>query len=161
MSDRADAPTYNFGNPCNCVSVLNNGAPAQVQLLLGANESKNDLTTAAAYIDDTWRPNSRLTLSLGLRFDRYQPGLPAQEGPAGQTFAAIDPVLTFNNWGPRVGFNADLTGDGKTVVKVNYGQFWLYPGPVFTAALNPNPSGWTQTYLWPNDVNRNGYWDPG
>ena len=85
MNDRLVAPTYGYGNPCNCVSTLNNGAPAQVQFLLGANVSKNDLTTAAGFVDDTWRLNSRLTLSLGLRFDRYQPVLPAQEGPAGQT----------------------------------------------------------------------------
>ena len=103
MSDRVVTPIYGYGNPCNCVSTLNNGVPTQVQILLGPNVSKNDLTTAAGFVDDTWRLNRRVTLSLGMRLDRYQPILPAQEGPAGQTFAAIDPVLTFNNWGPRVG----------------------------------------------------------
>ena len=161
MADRVTAPLYGYGNTCNCLSVFNNGVPAQVQVLLGANESKNDLTTAAGYIEDTWRPSGRITLSLGVRFDRYQPGLPAQVGPAGQAFAAVDPVLTFNNWAPRAGMNADLTGDGKTVVKVNYGRFWLYPAPIFTAAVNPNPTGWTRTYLWTSDANRNGRWDAG
>ena len=101
MSDRVVAPIYGYGNACNCVSTLNNGVPAQVQILLGANVSKNDLTTAAGFVDDTWRLSRGVTLSLGLRLDRYQPILPEQEGPAGQAFAAIDPVLTFNNWGPR------------------------------------------------------------
>ena len=89
------------------------------------------------------------------------PSLPEQEGPAGQTFAAIDPVLTFSNWGPRVGVSADLTGDGRTALKLHYGKFWVYPAPNFTAAFNPNPPGWSQTYLWPGDANSNGRWDPG
>jgi hypothetical protein len=37
----------------------------------------------------------------------------------------------------------------------------LYPGPNFTSAFNPNPPGWSQTYLWTNDANGNGRWDPG
>ena len=119
------------------------------------------ITTAAGFVDDTWRLTRQMTLSLGVRLDRYQPILPAQEGPAGQTFAAIDPVLTFNNWGPRLGMSADLTGDGKTVLKLFYGKFWVYPATNFTAAFNPNPSGWSQTYLWTSDGNTNGRWDPG
>jgi Carboxypeptidase regulatory-like domain len=161
MSDRVVAPIDGYGNPCNCVSTLNNGVPTQVQILLGPNVSRNDLTTSAGFVDDTWQLNRRVTLSLGIRLDRYQPALPAQEGPAGQTFPAIAPVLTFSNWGPRAGMSADLTGDGKTVLKLHYGTFWVYPAPIFTAAFNPNPSGWSRTYLWTNDANRNGRWDPG
>ena len=158
--DKVDAPFTGYGNPCNCISTLNNGVPIQVQIFQ-ANVSRTDLTTAAGFVDDTWRVGGRMTLSLGLRLDRYQPGLPAQEGPTGEAFAAVRPVLTFNNWGPRIGMSADLTGDGKTVLKLHYGQFWAYPGNVFTAAFNPNPSGWSRTYLWTNDTNANGSWDPG
>ena len=161
MNDQLVAPTFGYGNPCNCVSTLNNGAPAQVQILSGPNVSKNDLTTTAGFVDDTWRLNPRVTLSLGMRLDRYEAILPEQQGPAGQTFPAIDPVLTFNNWAPRAGVSVDLTGDGKTVLKLHYGQFWVYPGTNFTSAFNPNPSGWSQTYVWPNDANANGRWDPG
>ena len=161
MNDRLVAPTDGYGNPCNCVSTLNNGTPTQVQIRLGPNVSKSALTTAAGFVDDAWRLNGRVTLSLGMRLDRYQPLLPEQQGPAGQTFPAIDPVLTFNNWAPRVGMSADLTGDGKTVLKLHYGQFWVYPGTNFTSAFNPNPSGWSQTYVWTNDANSNGRWDPG
>lgn len=161
MSDRVVTPTYGFDNPCNCVSILNNGTPVQVQVLQGANVSKNNVTTAGGFVDDTWRPHPRLTVSLGLRFDRYQPSLPDQEGPAGETFAAVDPVLTFNNWSPRAGASADLTGDGKTVLKLHYGNFWVYPTPLFTTAINPNPAGWLRTSLWATDANANGRWDAG
>ena len=159
--DEADAPFGGYGNTCNCISTLNNRVPNQVQIFLGPNVSKTDLTTSAGFVDDTWRLNGRMTLSLGLRLDRYQPGLPAQQGPAGEALAPVNSVLTFNNWGPRVGMSADLTGDGRTVVKLYYGRFWVYPGNVFTAAVNPNPSGWSRTYLWTNDTNGNGSWDLG
>ena len=47
------------------------------------------------------------------------------------------------------------------MLKLHYGQFWVYPGTNFTSAFNPNPSGWSQTYVWTNDANSNGRWDPG
>lgn len=161
MLDHVDAAVFGYGDLCNCVSTLNNGVPAQVQLLLGPNVSRNDLVTSAGFVDDTWRLGHLVTLSLGLRFDRYQPGLPEQEGPAGQTFKAIAPILTFNNWGPRGGMSVALTGDGKTVLKVTYGTFWLYPGADFARAFNPNPNGWSETYSWRSDANGNSRWDPG
>ena len=161
MVDRVDAPFVGYGNSCNCISTLNNGVPTQVQVFLGSNVSRNDLVTTAGFVDDTWRLNRRVTLSLGMRLDRYQPGLPEQQGPAGQSFAAIKPVLAFNNWGPRAGTSIDLTGNGTTVLKLHYGKFWVYPGNILTAAFNPNPSGWSRTSLWTNDANGNGRWDPG
>ena len=51
--------------------------------------------------------------------------------------------------------------DAITVLKLHYGQFWVYPGTNFTSAFNPNPSGWSQTYVWTSDANSNGRWDPG
>ena len=161
MLDSVNWPTFGYGNACNCVSTLNNGVPTQVQILLGSNVSKNDMVTSAVFADDSWRINRRITLSLGLRLDRYQPGLPEQQGPAGEEFGAVDSVITFNNWGPRLGMSADVTGDGRTVVKFQYGDFWLYPGTNFTGAFNPNPTGWTRTHLWTTDANGNGRWDPG
>jgi hypothetical protein len=159
--DHLIAPNDGYGHLCDCQSTVNNGVPTQVQILLGPNVSRNDLTTSAGFVDDTWRINSRLTMSLGLRLDRYQPSLPEQTGPAGQMFEAIAPVSTFNNWGPRVGVSTTLTGDGKTVLKLHYGKFWVYPGVNFTSAFNPNPSGWSQSYVWTDDANGNGRWDVG
>jgi hypothetical protein len=161
MNDRVDAPFFGYRNDCNCVSVLNNGMPAQVQVFLGANVAKSQVRTAAGYVDDTWRLNRAITLAIGMRFDRYEQVLPEQTGPTGQAFAAIDPVLIFNNWGPRVGINVDLTGRGRTLLKVHYGNFWIYPPPIFVAGFNPNASGWSQTYRWTSDANGNGRWDRG
>ena len=80
-------------------------------------------------------------------------------GPGGQSFARVDDIVTFNNWGPRLGASFDLTGDAKTVAKVSYGQFWLYPARTSRRASTPtlrcgSSAGWT-------DRNGNGIFDTG
>lgn len=161
MKDNLTDPFPGYGHPSNSVSQLNNGVATQVDLYLGTHVSKSGLWTYAAYVDDSWQLNRRVTLSLGLRLDRYVPFLPEQDGPAGtQHFDEVSPILVWNNWGPRLGFSADLFGDGKTVLKANYGQFWFYPSVNFGNGVNPNPSGWFSRYPW-TDLNRNGSWDPG
>ena len=47
MNDRLVAPTEGYGSPCNCVSTLNNGAPAQVQLRLAPNVFVSMMSTPA------------------------------------------------------------------------------------------------------------------
>src|SRR5262249_18199799 len=154
------APFDGYGNACNCISTLNNAVPTQVQIYQGTNVSRNDLTTDAGYVDDTWLINKRLTASVGIRLDRYKASLPDQTGPSGEVFGANDSFPTWYNWGPRAGLSYDLSGNGKTVVKAHFGLFFLYPGVNFTSAFNPNPSGWSKTYRWTTDTNRNGRWDP-
>ena len=101
MSDRVVAPIDGYGNACNCVSTLNNGVPSvRCRSCWARTSSKNDLTTAAGFVDDTWRLNQRVTLSLGLRLDRYQPSLPEQEGPAGQKFRGDRPRPHLQQLGP-------------------------------------------------------------
>jgi len=160
MLDTLDQPFRGFGAACNCVSVFNNGAPSQVYLYQSPVVSKTGLWAATGYANDSWQINRRLTLNLGIRLDRYQPFLPEQTGPAGQNFAAVDSVLVWRNIGPRLGASYDVTGKGKTVVKVNYGKYWLYPAADFANNVNPNPAMWRQVYTW-RDVNVNGLWDPG
>ncbi|HWW82533.1 MAG TPA: hypothetical protein VNZ26_02960, partial [Vicinamibacterales bacterium] len=160
MRDYLEQPFVPFASGCDCVSILNNGVPTQVYVYQGANTSLNAQWSDGLYANDTWQVNRRLTLNMGIRFDRQRAELPAQQGPNGQTFAAVDSAVIWNNWGPRLGLSYDLSGDGKTVVKASYGQFWLYPGADFPATLNPNPAGWYKQYTW-TDTNHNGVWDPG
>ena len=47
-------------------------------------------------------------------------------------------VKTFNHIVPRVGATYDLTGDGKTVLKANWGRFYFNPGVNLADAVNPN-----------------------
>lgn len=119
-------------------------------------DSKNGLVTTSVFITDTWSIN-RLTLNLGARFDRYRAWLPAQSLPAGRFTSAFDyaevpEVIAFNHLVPRVGATYDLTGDGKTVLKANWGRFAFNPGVNLADAVNPNTSTQYEVWTW-NDLN--------
>lgn len=146
---------------CSCTSTLNNGVPTQVRVFRGSNVSQSSIDTTGFYAEDQWQLSRRMTLSYGLRFDRYAPFLPEQEGPGGILFDRVSPLLIWNNLGPRVGLTFDVTGDGRTVVKGSYGQYYVYPSVYLAQAVNPNQSGWYTDYQWTADRNGNGYWDAG
>ncbi len=120
----------------------------------------NKLDQQDFFVNDTWS-KGRVTMNLGLRWDRYKGWMPEQSQPAftngpvsvaAQTFAARD-FYTWNNLGPRIGLTYDLAGDGKTVVKASYGLFWHNPGPGVSANANPNQNNKSVTYTW---TDRNG-----
>ena len=120
----------------------------------------NKLDQQDFFVNDTWS-KGRVTMNLGLRWDRYKGWMPEQSQPAftngpvnvpAQTFAARD-FYTWNNLGPRIGLTYDLANDGKTVIKASYGLFWHNPGPGVSADANPNQNNKTVTYTW---TDRNG-----
>ena len=120
----------------------------------------NKLDQQDFFVNDTWS-KGRVTMNLGLRWDRYKGWMPEQSQPAftngpvsvpAQTFPARD-FYTWNNLGPRIGLTYDLAGDGKTVVKASYGLFWHNPGPGVSADANPNQNNKSVTYTW---TDRNG-----
>jgi hypothetical protein len=147
------------------VSYTRNGSPSEVDLLdPGAIEAT--LMTYSFFANDTWRVNNRLTLTPGLRFDRFANSLPEQEHPAGRfsatpiQFAAVDDLVSWNLLGPRFGVTYDVSGGGQSVVKFNYGQYWWNPSNDISTAANPNRSPWFQRRGW-TDLNGNGSWDEG
>ena len=153
-------PTY-FNN---VIQILRNGAPAEVVLFEAPGHLQGNLNTYSFYVNDMWRVSSRMTLTPGLRFDRYREFLPAQVHPVGpfnpteDTFPAVDNVVTWNLFAPRIGLTYDLRGNGKTVLKFNYGRYWWNPSVL--TANNPNSSPWWRRYAW-TDPNRSGVWEPG
>ncbi|HJZ73165.1 MAG TPA: TonB-dependent receptor, partial [Vicinamibacterales bacterium] len=162
MRDLVVNPFYGFTSSTNSLSLFVNGAPSQVFVYQSPSFSQSGVLSDGLYANDSWQVSRRLSLNLGIRWDRQQAFLPAQEGPGGQTFSEVGNVITWNNnWGPRLGVSYDVTGDAKTLVKASYGQFWLYPGADFASSINPNASTWYTQYRWTTDSNRNGVWDPG
>src|SRR5438876_655069 len=148
------------------VHVLRSGAPLEVYLLGDPTRSVNGLWTYGTYATDTWRVTKRLSLNIGLRFDRYRNFLPEQFHEAGRfnpetaTFAAVDALNIWNTLAPRIGATLDLSGDGKTMIKGNYGRYWWNPGAELSATANPNPPVWQRRYMW-NDMNGDRLWQPG
>lgn len=81
----------------------------------------------AAYVQDAWRPSSRLTLSGGVRLDRITVddkvfGIRTQE--------SLDV-------GPRLGVNYVLTSDTRNVARAHWARVHDQPGVVTTTG-NPN-----------------------
>ncbi len=76
----------------------------------------------AFFAQDDWRVTPRLTLNLGLRYEYEQfpePFLVNSNLP--QTGNRPSDK---NNFGPRIGFAADLSGDGKTSLRGGYGIYY-------------------------------------
>jgi hypothetical protein len=145
--------------------VMQNGAKLDV-ILFQPGESIGGLRTYGMFVHDTWRVNNKLTLNLGVRFDRYRAFSPEQGHPASrfnptpQTFAAVDNYISWNLPAPRVGMTYDVSGNGKTVLKANYGKYWWNPGADFVFNISPNASAWWRRHRW-NDLNNDNRWQPG
>jgi hypothetical protein len=116
-------------------------------------------------VTDTYQVK-RLTLTLGVRFDRYRSDIPAQQHAAGRFFPtptsypAVENVITFNELVPRFGVTYDLFGDRQTVLKANFNRFGFNPGILLADAVNPNTSDQWSQYNW-TDLNNNRLYDPG
>jgi hypothetical protein len=154
------------GYPGDVLHVLRNGNPSEVYLFQPPSISENGVRTYGAYASDQWRLNGRLTLNPGLRFDRFRVFFPEQTHPPGlfnptlQRFGAVDDVADWNVMAPRIGAIFDPVGNGRTLLKFNYGQYWFGPGTNFGPNANPNSPDWWRHYSW-SDVNKNGVWDRG
>jgi hypothetical protein len=133
-----------------------------------------------AYIQDQIRIKQRFTLNLGVRWDYYRvyenaekvrsdvpnagffyAGLPLSNGysiPASYPDYAIPakPNLLRYPFGivPRLGLAWDITGKGRTVLKVNWGRFLSNPAPDFGANVN-SLQVTSYTFGW-NDLNHDG-----
>ena len=106
---------------------FSNGTPFEVLLYNSPFVSKNTVNYQSGFARDNWRIGERLTLSLGLRVERYAAYLPEQSKPAGPFSEAADYPRTdlydWASWAPRVGLSYPLTADNRTVVKATYGRF--------------------------------------
>jgi hypothetical protein len=95
------------------------------------------------YAQDQWTID-RLTLQGAIRWDHPWSWFPEQVQPAspyfpGARFPKTDGVTGLNDITPRMGFNYDILGTGKTALKVSLGRY-LQGASVSNLAYGANPS---------------------
>ena len=118
---------------------------AEVDIWNTPNNSVNDSVQTAAFLNDTWAINSRLSLNLALRYDRYALGWPEQKATPnrGADFgfqpvtASAQTPITLASISPRLGFAWDITGKGKTVLKGFFGKYAYNPSADVLQRENP------------------------
>ncbi|HEU4509060.1 MAG TPA: TonB-dependent receptor [Pyrinomonadaceae bacterium] len=125
-----DATTNNFGR---CVGSTRRagkcyaGSFTQGFGVLGLTMKTTDFNY---FIQDDWRVTPRFTLNLGLRYEYQLNPDPINVNPdVPQTNRKVDDR---DNFGPRVGFAFDVTGDGRTSIRGGWG---LYYGRVINSTV--------------------------
>ena len=87
---------------------------------VGSSDVDMDTNIYGAFIEDSFRPTSKLVLNLGLRYD-----LDTNGNNAGYTHPLIPNAREkdTDNYQPRASFSYDLRGDGTNVLRGGAGKF--------------------------------------
>jgi Carboxypeptidase regulatory-like domain/TonB dependent receptor len=108
---------YGLGIPQSFVQGVGNTAQTYTVKALGA------------FLQDSWRATSRLTLNMGIRYDveafPTRQALNANTNTAERLYGIRQGIrLQDTNFAPRIGVAYDLRGNSKTVIRANYGIFY-------------------------------------
>ena len=112
-----------------------------------------------------------MTLNLGVRYDHHVGIIPSfnrldlDGQPTGEKIPGFDPVFTWNNISPRIGFAYAAGAEQKTVIRGSFGVY--YDGNVSGNWDAPPPFGptfnayWGESWDGPWDDEPSWDWSPG
>lgn len=113
------------------------------------------------YVGDTIAMSNRITVDLGLRFDRQDgEALPSetQANPAfpsvvpGIVFAGYKTPFTWNDFSPRAGITWAVDEDRKMVARASFSRYAGQLNTGTVGVLNPSSTAGSATYRW-TDLN--------
>ena len=112
---------------------------------------QNYMRSYGLYAQDQWTVD-RLSINMGLRFDYFSGGYPAHTMPETRWGAATSfpgaVVASWKDLSPRLGLVYDLTGDGKTALKVTANRYVDGLGTNFARDINPAMQNTTVSRTW-------------
>jgi len=151
---------YNLPVAGNLSYTFNNGSPVQIAQR-SPYEAETHVHDGGVFVQDRWTI-SRLTASLGLRYDFYRTSYPTQTmGPNAYTpnrnvtFQGAD-VASLNDVTPKLGVAYDLFGNGRTALKASlnkYVQQMSYGGTFGETATPPLRTVQNVTRSWTDNGN--------
>jgi hypothetical protein len=148
---------YNNAN-ADLYQTYQNGVPLRVTVLNTPLEVQENLdSNFGIYAQDSWNLG-KLTLNYGARFDYNKQRVVGQNAQIGRfaNIAAYDDIVlpTWADFSPRVSAVYNLSGDGKTAVRVGYNKFVTAQTTGFAQLYNPTALNTDITLPW-TDVNSN------
>jgi len=135
------------------------GVPNTITLYGDPSRAQAVIRRHAFFAQDQWTIN-RLTLNLGLRYDAFNGMSAAIELPAGpfapaRSFPAVKNIPDYKDISPRIGVAYDLTGTGRTAIKLSWGRYLESLGGLDTAHQAPSQALVRSTSRGWNDANGN------
>ena len=140
---------------------MRNGVPNSLELQAGYPDDpkKEHLNPLGIFVQDQWTL-PRVSINMGLRFDRFNGRIPAQFFAASPTipersFAEISGALSFTDINPRFGVSYDVAGNGRTALKFGIGRYVETALSGLLGNINPYSSSINSTRRTWNDDNGN------
>ena len=154
-----------WGAAGGAIAVFSEGAPAEAWLISDSIDNYEGKRNSF-YAGDTISAG-RMTFNVGLRYDNQTSQGLASEVPAHAAAPGAFPANSFpgadkgswNSLSPRLGMTYDLTGDSKTILRLNAARYYSQMAAWEFQRQNTT-SGREVDFTW-TDLNGNGQVDAG